>query len=223
MIIATLLLMLTYDDFSHCNSITINSNQRFYRSSRLTIKCIHMNINTNDKIDIGNYRKKSSKTNSITVINKTNTKSKANRNIINTITNPTISTDSLSQYIGLLVLAAKGLTTTRNSTNSNSDGIISNSTYSLSVKKSSTDITIPNSSPNDNTAITLLNESPLVFEKFSLNNSGNTNIILNIYNVILKLNIGTDVLVEGLWALGALSKVLLFTTTNEFKTQINLI
>lgn len=211
MIIATLLLMLTYDDFSHCNSITINSNQRFYRSSRLTIKCLHMNVNTNDKIDIGNYRKKSSKTNSITVINKTNTKSKANRNIVNIITNPTINTDSLSQYIGLLVLAAKGLTTTRNSTNSNSDGIISNSTYSLSVKKPSTDITIPIISPNDNTAITLLNESPLVFEKFSLDNSGNTNIILNIYNVILKLNIGTDVLVEGLWALGALSKVLLFT------------
>jgi hypothetical protein len=134
---------------------------------------------SNDKIDVDSFRKKSSKTSSISVINKANNnKSKASSYINKTTANATINADSLTQYIGQLVLTAKGLTvaTTNNSYIASPNESIDTNVYSLSIKNTkSTSIAIPTTtiSTNANTVMTLLYESPLVFEKFSLNDAGN--------------------------------------------------
>ena len=149
----------------------------FSRCTRYTYLSMKL---SNDKIDVDSYRKKSSKTSSISVINKANNnKSKATSYIFNkTTANATINPDSLTQYIGQLVLTAKGLTvaTTNNSyIATQNESINTTNIYSLSIKNTkSTSIAIPTTtiSANAITAMTLLYESPLVFEKFSLHDAG---------------------------------------------------
>ena len=178
MMISILVILVLICSLSVCISVkfSIRSISRFSRYTRYT--CLTMKL-SNDKIDVDSYRKKSSKTSSISVINKANNnKSKASSHIFNkTTVNATINPDSLTQYIGQLVLTAKGLTvaTANNSYIATpNESINTTNIYSLSIKNMKSTIVIPTTtiSTNANTAMTLLYESPLVFEKFSLNDAG---------------------------------------------------
>ena len=182
-----------------CISVKLRMRNGIIHSYSARNLCLSMKISTiNDKINTDSYRKKSSKSKSIIVVNKANNSvTKANSNILgdtssNSTVIPTLNTESLSQYIGLLVLTAKGLNVTTNNknvaiTNSSFIKTVNESNfsdiYSLNVYAKSTNIAVPNRKNTEvNSAITLLHESPIVFQKFNLNDAGK---IIKIYPVRL--------------------------------------
>lgn len=146
-----------------CYSMVI-INHKSIRGKRIYMK--NSNINT-DSMNVNSYRKKSTKSTSIRIISPNTTRKNklCIDNDNNTISdnNDIPNFDSLSQYIGLLVLAAKGFNVTNNNINTNKMNNNTNNITTLTIK------------PKDNAknmAIRLLNQSPLVINRFSLNEAG---------------------------------------------------